>query len=31
MIGVIGNFVLQSYWFYTTEVKGEKKHDSRGL
>lgn len=29
MIGVIGNFVLQSYWFYTTEIKGEKKHDGK--
>lgn len=29
MVGVVGNFLLQAYWFYTTEIKGEKKHDSK--
>jgi hypothetical protein len=23
LIGVVGNFLLQSYWFYHTEFKGK--------
>jgi hypothetical protein len=27
MVGVFGNFVLQSYWFYDTHYKNKKKED----